>query len=106
MEDDLKISKVEYRSIHWLDLTQILKLNLGEQTKLKKYFQYHVPFLCKSSVGGKIVHSFNTHGHVSSNGSVWYRAVVNKLNNILNSVYIWPGRMFRYNCIIHVVFVL
>ena len=72
MEDDLKISKVEYRSIHWLDLTQILNLNLGDQTKLKKYFQFHVPFLCKRAMGKKIVHSFNTDGHVSVNGSVWY----------------------------------
>jgi hypothetical protein len=39
MEDDLKISKVEYLSNHWLDRTQILNLNLGDQTKLYKYFK-------------------------------------------------------------------
>ena len=35
MEDDLKISKVEYLSNHWLDLSQILYQSSGDQTKLK-----------------------------------------------------------------------
>ena len=35
MEDDLKISKVEYISNHWLDLSQILNLSLGDQAKSK-----------------------------------------------------------------------
>ena len=36
MEDNLKISNVEYISSHWLDLTQIRNLNLGDPTKLYK----------------------------------------------------------------------
>jgi hypothetical protein len=35
MEDNLKIEKVEYLSNHWLDLTQILNLSSGDQTKIK-----------------------------------------------------------------------
>ena len=35
IEDDLKISKVEYLSNHWPDLSQILNLSLGDQTKIK-----------------------------------------------------------------------
>ena len=35
MEDDLKISKVEYLSSHWSDLPQICNLSLGDQTKIK-----------------------------------------------------------------------
>ena len=35
MEDDLKISKVEYLSNHWSDLPQILNLSSGDQTKIK-----------------------------------------------------------------------
>jgi hypothetical protein len=38
MEDDLKILYVEYISNHWTDLTQILNLSLGDQTKIKKTF--------------------------------------------------------------------
>ena len=34
MEDDLKILKVEYLSNHWLDVTQIWNLSLGDQTTL------------------------------------------------------------------------
>ena len=34
MEDDLKISKVEYLSNHLLEHTQIVNLSLGDQTKL------------------------------------------------------------------------
>jgi hypothetical protein len=34
MEDDLKILKVEYLSNHWLDLPQISRLGLGDQTKI------------------------------------------------------------------------
>ena len=37
MEDDLKISKVEYLSNNWLHLTNILKLN---NTKLYEYFKW------------------------------------------------------------------
>ena len=43
MEDDLKISKVEYLSIHWLDHTQILNLSLGDQTKLYNFFKWRRP---------------------------------------------------------------
>ena len=35
MEDDLKILKVEYLSIHWSDFLQILNLSSGDQTKFK-----------------------------------------------------------------------
>ena len=35
MEDYLKILKVEYLSNHWLDLTQILNLSLGDHTKIE-----------------------------------------------------------------------
>ena len=34
MEDDLKILKVEYLSNHWSDLSQILNLSSGDQTKI------------------------------------------------------------------------
>jgi hypothetical protein len=34
MEDDLEILNVEYLSNHWSDLTQILNLSYGEQTKV------------------------------------------------------------------------
>ena len=35
MEQDLKISKIEYLSNHLSDLPQILNLSLGDQTKIK-----------------------------------------------------------------------
>jgi hypothetical protein len=35
MEDNLKIEKIEYLRNHWLDLTQILNLSSGDQTKIK-----------------------------------------------------------------------
>ena len=35
MEEDLKISKAEYLSNHWLYFPQILKLSLEDLTKLK-----------------------------------------------------------------------
>ena len=38
MEDDLKILKVEYLSNRLLDHTQILNLDLGNQSKVFKYF--------------------------------------------------------------------
>ena len=38
MEDDLKILKVEYLSNRLLDHTQILNLDLGDQSKVFKYF--------------------------------------------------------------------
>jgi hypothetical protein len=34
MEEDLKISKVEYLSNHWSDLPKISKLSLTDQTKM------------------------------------------------------------------------
>ena len=33
-EEDFKIFRVDYLSNHWSDLTQILNLSLGDQTKL------------------------------------------------------------------------
>ena len=35
MEDDLKILKVEYLISHWLDLSRILNLSLGDWTESK-----------------------------------------------------------------------
>ena len=35
MEEDLKISKVEYLSNHWSDFPQILNISSGEQTHIK-----------------------------------------------------------------------
>ena len=35
MEEDLKILKVEYLSNPWSDVPQILKLSLGDQTKIE-----------------------------------------------------------------------
>ena len=35
MEDDLNILEVEYLSNHWSDFSQILKLSLEYQTKIK-----------------------------------------------------------------------
>ncbi len=35
MEEDLKISKIEYLSYHWSDPPQILTLTSGEQAKIK-----------------------------------------------------------------------
>ena len=35
MEEDLKISKIEYLSNHWSDPPQILTLTSGEQAKIK-----------------------------------------------------------------------
>ena len=35
MEDDIKISKVEYLRNHWSDLPKILNLSSGDQTKIK-----------------------------------------------------------------------
>ena len=43
MEDDLKISKVEYLSNRLLDHTQMLNLDLGDQSKLVKYFKWRRP---------------------------------------------------------------
>ena len=43
MEDDLKILKVEYLSNHWLDLTRIWNLRLGDQTKLYKCVKWRQP---------------------------------------------------------------
>ena len=35
MQEDLKVLKVEYLNNHWSDFHQILKLSLGDQTKIK-----------------------------------------------------------------------
>ena len=43
MEDNLKISKVEYLSNRLLDHTQMLNLDLGDQSKLVKYFKWRQP---------------------------------------------------------------
>ena len=43
MEDDLKILKVEYLNNRLLDLTQILNLDLGDQSKVFKYFKWRRP---------------------------------------------------------------
>ena len=45
MEDDLKILKVEYLSNHLLDHTQILNLDLGDQSKVFKYFKWRRPLM-------------------------------------------------------------
>ena len=39
MEDNLKISKVEYLNNHLLDSTQILSLSLDDQIILYKFFK-------------------------------------------------------------------
>ena len=39
MEDDLKILNVVYLSNHWSDLTQILNLSEGDQTKIYRSFR-------------------------------------------------------------------
>jgi hypothetical protein len=38
-EGDLKILKVEYLSNHLYDHTQVLSLDLGDQSKVFKYFK-------------------------------------------------------------------
>ena len=43
MEDDLKILKVEYLSIHLLDHTKILSLSLDDQTMFYKYLKWRWP---------------------------------------------------------------
>ena len=43
MEDDLIISKVEFLSNRLLDHTQILNFDLGDQSKLLKYFKWRQP---------------------------------------------------------------
>jgi hypothetical protein len=43
MEDDLKILKTEYISNHWSDLSQILNLSLGNQTKIKYCLKWRQP---------------------------------------------------------------
>ena len=50
MEDDLKILKVEYLSNHWLDLPQILKLSLWDQTKIKNCSNGRQPQNIKSGI--------------------------------------------------------
>ena len=43
MEKDLKISKVEYLSNHWSDVTQIWKISLYDQTQLNKVSKWRQP---------------------------------------------------------------
>ena len=43
MEDDLKISKLEYLRNCLLEHTQILNLDLGNQSKVFKYFKWRQP---------------------------------------------------------------
>ena len=50
MEDDLKISKVEYLSNHLFDHTKILKLSLEDQTIFYKYFKWRQPQNSKSGI--------------------------------------------------------
>ena len=45
LEDDFKISKVEYLSNHWFEHTQILNLNFGDQTKLHICFIWRQPLV-------------------------------------------------------------
>ena len=45
MEDDLKISNVEYLSNHWSDDFQILNLNLDDQSKAYKYLKWRWPLM-------------------------------------------------------------
>ena len=42
-EGDLKILKVEYLSNHLYDHTQVLSLDLGDQSKVFKYFKWRWP---------------------------------------------------------------
>ena len=43
IEDDLKISKVEYLSNHLKDPTQMLKLSLDNQIIMYKFFKWRQP---------------------------------------------------------------
>ena len=43
MQEDLKISKVEYLSNRFLDLAQILNLSLDDQIILYKFFKWRRP---------------------------------------------------------------
>ena len=43
MEDDLKISKVEYLRNHWLDFPQILKLSLRDLNKIRNSLKRRRP---------------------------------------------------------------
>ena len=45
MEDDLKIWKVEYLSNRSLDHTKNLNLDLGDQSKVFKYFKWRQPHM-------------------------------------------------------------
>ena len=45
MKDNIKISKVEYLSNHLLDPIQILNLDLGNQSKVFKYFKWRRPLM-------------------------------------------------------------
>ena len=52
MEDDLKISKVEYLCNHWLDLPEILNLNSGDQSNIKNVWNKE-DFRSKVTVNGR-----------------------------------------------------
>ena len=43
MEDDLKISKVQYLNNHLLDLSQLLNLSLGYHIKIENYCKWIQP---------------------------------------------------------------
>ena len=43
MEDGLKILKMEYLSNPWSDLSLILNLSLGDQTKIENYLKWRQP---------------------------------------------------------------
>ena len=45
MEEDLKISQIEYLSNHCLGFPQVLTLSSGEQTKIKKMFEMKMSFI-------------------------------------------------------------
>ena len=50
MEEDLKISQIEYLSNHWSDFPQVLTLSSGEQTKIKNVWNEDVLYLKMSFI--------------------------------------------------------
>ena len=48
MEEDLKISQIEYLINHWSDLLQVLTLSSGEQTKIKIKTKWKHPLFADS----------------------------------------------------------
>ena len=43
MEDDLKVLKVKYQKHPWSDLTLMLNLSLGDQTKIENCLKWRWP---------------------------------------------------------------